>query len=82
MLVAHVAPKKSFMVDHGVTQLVKDIDRPARVAPQGEVRRLRTNVKLFENSLVGNTLSKGSLNVLCTVWRNRFGYLELDMKQN
>ena len=61
MLFAHVVPKKGVMVNHGVTQLVKDIDRfghkklclksdgePALVAIQEEVRRQRIDETLFK----------------------------------
>ena len=72
MFFAHVVPKKGLMVDHGVTKLMKDIDRlghkkscfksvgePSLFAIQEEVRSLRTNETLLDNSLEGNSRSNG-----------------------
>ena len=72
MLFAHVVPKKGVMVNHGVTQLMKDIDRVghkklclksdgerALVAIQEELRKQRIDETLSENSLVGDSRSNG-----------------------
>ena len=68
MLFAHVVPKRGVMVNHGVTQLMKDIDRlghkklclksdrePALVAIQEEVRKQRIEETPLENSPVGDS---------------------------
>ena len=72
MLFAHVVPKNGVMVNHGVTQLMKDIDRlghkklclksdgePTLVAIQEEVSRQRIDETLLENSLVGGSWANG-----------------------
>ena len=72
MLFARVVPKKGVTVNHGVTQLMKDIDRlghkklclksdgePAPVAIQEEERKQRIDETLLENSLVGDSRSNG-----------------------
>ena len=72
MLFAHVVPRKGLVANHGVTQLMKDIDRlghkkvclkcdgePALVAIQDEVKKQRIDETLVENSPAGDSCANG-----------------------
>ena len=68
MLFAHVVPRKGLVAEHGVNQLVKDIDRmghtrmclktdgeAALVSMQQEVKKRRSHETLLENSPAGDS---------------------------
>ena len=72
MLFAHVVPRKGLVANHGVTQLLKDIDRlghtkmclksdgeASLIAIQQEVKRVRAAETLLENSPAGDSQANG-----------------------
>ena len=72
MIFAHVVPKRGLVANHGVSQLLKDIQRlghkkmclksdgeAALVAIQEEVKKIRPEETLLENSPVGDSQSNG-----------------------
>ena len=73
MLFAHVVPRKGLVAEHGVNQLVKDIDRmghtkmclktdgeAALVSMQQEVKKRRSHETLLENSPAGDSRANGA----------------------
>ena len=72
---AHVVPRKGLVANHGVKQLLKDIERlghkklclksdgePALVAIQEEVQKIRSDETLLENSPAGDSRAKSCWN--------------------
>ena len=72
MLFAHIVPRKGLVADHGVAQMLKDIERlghkkmclkcdgeASLVAIQHEVKRVRADDTLLENSPAGDSRSNG-----------------------
>ena len=72
MLFAHVVPRKGLIANHGVNQMLRDLDtlghkkmrlksdgEPALVSIQEEVKRQRAYETLLENSPVGDSRSNG-----------------------
>ena len=72
MLFAHIVPRKGLVAEHGVAQLLKDIDRlgykklclkcdgePALLAIQEQVKKIRSDETLTENSPAGDSRANG-----------------------